>query len=387
MGAGKQNLFLWAVRFMKAGVRLAFVGSMRLKVVCILWVSVVLVCGSLVAAERVLTGSIEGALYTVRVPEVLSGDLLLVAHGYRPQGSALSADFEESAAMYDSMVADGWVVATTSYRRNGWVLQDAAADLLNLRAWIVAEVLEPKRVFLLGSSMGGGVVTWLAEQAPEGFDGAVAQGAYLFEPIVDLAVRSNQFADFYTFEPKLPLLYLTNQSELAGPAGYVERARTSEVPPVLWTVKRDGHVNLNGAETLAALRAVMDATAGGVLVANADATKVVDPESRAQIEDGVLHGVVSSVVPIFGNLTTYFVQSDLAEIGIEKGAFFELSAGGATVSVLLGSTYRDVDVGEWVAFWDAENYLLISRNYADAGKTLGVNKGAALQIRASGAGE
>jgi alpha-beta hydrolase superfamily lysophospholipase len=58
------------------------------------------------------------------------------------------------------------MVATTSYRRNGLVVADAIADLDALRAYIAQAYGEPERVILEGESMGGLIVTIMAERDP-----------------------------------------------------------------------------------------------------------------------------------------------------------------------------------------------------------------------------
>ena len=66
-----------------------------------------------------------------------------------------------------TLLDEGWLVATTSYRRNGPIVADAMADLDALRAHIAATLGEPQRVLLAGDSMGGLIVTLMAERVPQ----------------------------------------------------------------------------------------------------------------------------------------------------------------------------------------------------------------------------
>ena len=69
-----------------------------------------------------------------------------------------------------------------------------------------------------------------------------------------------------THRPQMPVLFLTNQSELAKPTAYVERAVAApDHPTVIWVVKRDGHCNVNSAETRAALDALVQCARTGRL--------------------------------------------------------------------------------------------------------------------------
>ena len=46
----------------------------------------------------------------------------------------------------------------------------------------------------------------------------------------------------------------------------------------------------------------------------------------------------------------------------------------------MGSNYTDVSVGEWVACWEAEGYLLFCRNYKNAVESLRIEPNAAIEI-------
>lgn len=84
----------------------------------------------------------------------------------------------------------------------------------------------------------------------------------------------------------------------------------------------------------------------------------------------------TGLVPIYGNFTTNFVHGDFEAFDLEIGDRFEPAAGGMTVPILMGESYGDVGVGEWVGFWDADGYLLICRNYKNAAGTMGLETGA-----------
>ena len=339
-----------------------------------------------VAASEVtsLSGEVEGAEYAILLPEKHNGRVLLLAHGYWPESipSGLSADWSDG--LPKSFVKDGWIVATTSYRRNGWIMEDAARDLENLYELIAAAVRgDPGTVYLMGESMGGGIVTLPAEEPGGRLDGALAMGAYLFGPIGATEAGSTELGAHFSKQPEIPILYLTNRSEVEGPAAYVAASAKAPVPPVLWPVERTGHVNLNHAEQRAALAALVDWVESGVAASSKDGTVVMHPESTATIADGSASGEVIRLVPVYGNFITSFVREDIETLGIELGERFELTAAEETVSVLMGESYSDVGVGDWVSFWDAGGRLLICRNYIDAVGTLGLARLAEVVIRAS----
>lgn len=331
--------------------------------------------GSAEPTMRVKTGQLEGANFTLVVPDPWNRNVLLHAHGYRPEAAPLLAEVRLEDPAYARLLAEGWIIATTSYRRNGILIRDAIADVGNLRDHIEESVGTPSLVVLLGESMGGAIVTLIAENEPGRFHGAVAIGAALH-------VRDDSYPLALTHAPKIPLLFLTNRSELEGPADYVAKAATAPVPPALWTVARDGHVNVNHAERAWAIDALVTWITTSQINRTRDATVAMDAgTSGVAFSWGAVHGAVSSVTDTHGNIFSTFRPADLAALGLQKGDDFGLEAGGGEFRVHYGSDYSDVPRGEWIAFDRAEGVVLIARNYENAAATAAVSPGDPLTIR------
>lgn len=337
-------------------------------------------------APREFTGTIDGALYQVIAPEgEWNGSLWIEAHGLRMPDTPLVASLSVSQLFNAELLKRGWALATTSYRRNGVIVDDAIEDVLNLRLEAVRLLGAPKLVVVEGSSMGGGIATLLAESrhAGNGFDGVVAIGAALH--VVDAQHSSMRLRH----APRIPILYLTNQSELDGPAAYVEEAQKSpghrSVPPVLWKVRRDGHVNVNAAERLAALDAIVawiDTRVAPGARDDATMEPSVETADAAITADGSMLGKVTDLARVYGNLFTDLKPSDLARIGVKGGDFFLLNAPGGEYRVRFATTYADVAEGEWVAFVTAEGTMMIARNRANAATTAGLDTGDSFSIAA-----
>lgn len=330
-------------------------------------------------AQQSLKGEIDGAVYLVEVPENPSGRVLMLAHGFRPPELPLSADIGSSNDLFDDLIADGWTIASTSYRRNGWIYEDAGKDLINLRKFVEKEVMAPKGVYLFGNSMGGGIIAWLAEHAPEGFDGGLAMGAYLNGKIGDPKL-SSKLNEALSGQPKFPILFQTNTSELTSPEAYIELSQEATPAPVLRKIQRAGHVNQNKAEQAAGLDTLVAWVEKGEIDASEDGTIVAAPKSTANLTDGRAQGIVETHVPVYGNFITNFVASDLETLDIHIGDQFHLRKGNRTISAKMGTTYSDVPVGEWVAFFDAEGYLLFCRNYRNAVESLETTEGDLVEI-------
>ena len=78
------------------------------------------------------SGSVEGAKYQIAISPRHNGKLLLYAHGYRPKEQPLTANLSITTEVNAALLKTGWMLAITSYRRNGWIIDDAMADLDNL---------------------------------------------------------------------------------------------------------------------------------------------------------------------------------------------------------------------------------------------------------------
>ena len=235
--------------------------------------------GDIGGAFRMIEGeTAEGARVALAKPCRASdggigwtGRLLLCAHGYRQPGTPHLHELHPEDDFVCQLVRQGWAVASTSYRRQGKVVVDGLRDVISLRTWALAHLQSdqqpsdpPQRPLcvLEGRSMGGAIAVLAAEgkHGAQGlFDGVIAIGAALLH-----AVETDGEACIFTHRPTVPLLFLTNQSELGPIDQYESRCALATesavpdgapevVPPATWTVWREGHNLVSTQERFAAL--------------------------------------------------------------------------------------------------------------------------------------
>lgn len=341
-------------------------------------------------AVTVETGEIQGAKFTLARPERWNRGVLLLAHGLRGEDRPLVADLFPEHLAYRSLLEEGWIVAKTSYRRNGLIVADAIADLDALRSHIAETYGTPKRVLLEGESMGGLIVTLIAEREPHEppqYDGAIAIGAAL-------NVREPNSTLGLTLQPRIPVIFLTNQSELEAPRNYVlaDLPRFPSVAPALFRVSRDGHVNVNQAERLVALRALnswLDRGRGSLPRPASPAPffdATVPPEAQpsrvARHADGRGFDTrVLEISAVFGNVFIDAQPADFAAAGIERMTWFQLGAGDQKFRALHGRDFNSVKRGEWVTFANADGFYWLARNFGDAAATAKLKAGDVVSIR------
>jgi len=316
-------------------------------------------------AQVMEEGVIQGARYLVALPEDWNGKLLLIAHGYVPPNQPLSADFSIEKEIYQRLHEDGWMIASTSYPRNGIIIKDAIKDLDQLHQYLSKKYGKPKLSLLQGSSMGGLIATLVAESPKKRYQGVLSMGAALTLESAEEPFKLN-------YRPKVPILFLANQTEYQAPETYANSARGTVA---LWLIGRDGHVNVNHMEQYQAIRALEKLVGGQAITMRKNATIKMNPSSRAEFRKEGAFSRVQWMDPIFGNLFTELVPEDLQRLKVNRGQKFRISYGGKNYSVLYGSDYNDVPVGEWVAFLSGEGTFQISCNYCNAAKMLSYRKG------------
>ncbi len=134
---------------------------------------------SAAAAPLELSGEIQGAPYRIRVPETWNGTLLIFAHGYRDKADHpgeidnRNADVAPNAALEAPLLAQGFALAGSAYKDNGWAIEDAIQDTKNLALFFRENVAPPQRTIIVAASLGTFVGYKSMEQFNGIYDGAL----------------------------------------------------------------------------------------------------------------------------------------------------------------------------------------------------------------------
>jgi pimeloyl-ACP methyl ester carboxylesterase len=127
-----------------------------------------------------VTGDIDGAPFRIIVPASWNGNLVVFAHGYddkadHPGEVEVRGFFQRNTeSTRAALLAQGWAIAGTAYKDNGWVVKDALEDLVALASHFRDAVATPDRTYLWGFSLGGLAALELAERNGGAFDGTIA---------------------------------------------------------------------------------------------------------------------------------------------------------------------------------------------------------------------
>ena len=177
------------------------------------------------------TGEVNGAKYTIKLPQNWNGSLLLYSHGYRfaapappsfdavatyAQVSSTDSDGTGSDPLSQKLLAEGYALAGSSYKSNGWAVRDGVQADEDLHNQFVKLVGKPRRTYAWGDSLGGLITEVLAETNPDWVDGAapmcgaVAGPNYNFDVALDVA-----FAVKALIDPSLKLTGYASADEAA----------------------------------------------------------------------------------------------------------------------------------------------------------------------------
>lgn len=315
----------------------------------------------------VYSGTIGPSFITIAVPkDTWNGKLLLYNHGMRFPTRPLSSALPLQSKHYRQWLREGWMVASSSFRRQGMIVLEAIQDSAALHETIVARFGEPKRTILFGESMGATISLLMVESEPLKYHGAIA---------VSIGrSRDFQYPLAHSHKPAAPILFLSNSNETAPVLEYLHGASEAPVLPAFWWIDRVGHVNLSSNELIAAFTGINRWIKHGTVERFKNGTiNPSPPASKAQFSDGGAYGHIFSVDQAYGNTTSDFVKADFDRLGIFLGDPFKLQIKGKTYRSKLGQNYSDYDTGEWFTMIDANGFTSIGINYGAADTTVEID--------------
>jgi pimeloyl-ACP methyl ester carboxylesterase len=159
-------------------------------------------------------GAINGANFIIQMPAgTWNQTLVLYSHGYVPPGSPLNATDAPAPATGQWLLDHGYAIAGSSYRTNGWAIEQALPDQIALLDHFKAEHSALKRTVAWGESLGGMITAGLIQNYPNRFAGAlpmcgvVAGGVGVWNSGLDAEFV---LATLVAHDPALQLVNITN---------------------------------------------------------------------------------------------------------------------------------------------------------------------------------
>jgi hypothetical protein len=174
-------------------------------------------------------GVTAGAKYSIVLPQKWNGTLLLYSHGYRfaqpgpPDFGAVSTSAQVSTTDPDGtgkdplsqkLLSEGYALAVSSYKTNGWAVADGVAADEALHDQFVKLVAKPKRTYVWGDSLGGLITEIVAEKNSSWVDGAAPMCGAVAGPNLNLDLALDvAFAIKTLIDPSLQLTGYASSEE------------------------------------------------------------------------------------------------------------------------------------------------------------------------------
>ncbi len=128
---------------------------------------------SATAGVTTYTGTIDGSKYLIEVPANWNHTLVLYSHGYEVPGSPIVAKDAGDPITGAYLLSQGYALAGSSFRSQGWALEDAFKDQSNVLDRFDDLVGTPDRTIAWGHSLGGIITAGLVQKFPNRFVGAL----------------------------------------------------------------------------------------------------------------------------------------------------------------------------------------------------------------------
>jgi hypothetical protein len=126
-----------------------------------------------------VTGSIDGAPYRIVVPTNWNRTLLVYGHGYRDRADHpgevdnRTADIAPSPELATVLLAQGYALAGSAYKENGWAVEEGVRDLKNLTMYFRRNIARPRANIIWAFSMGTVITFKSMEKFEDVYDGAL----------------------------------------------------------------------------------------------------------------------------------------------------------------------------------------------------------------------
>jgi len=153
------------------------------------------------SAPKVDKGSLNGANYTIIIPDGWKGKLVMYAHGYEFVGSprqSQNPQFVESMRLFTDR---GFAVAASDYAIQGFAIPQGVDDTEALRKHFIKTYGKPDTTFMTGHSMGGGITLAMIENHGGNYQGGLPLCPLSSRPYIQVRKEFDMYATFNALFP------------------------------------------------------------------------------------------------------------------------------------------------------------------------------------------
>lgn len=118
-----------------------------------------------------ITGTLGGANFVIRIPDIWNGMLVVGCRGYSHVFDPNSQFALDGIGF--PLIGAGFAYASSSYGEGGYCIQKAVVRIHQLTDYVVDNYDVSGKVFLIGTSMGGNLALLLGEKYPDLYSGVL----------------------------------------------------------------------------------------------------------------------------------------------------------------------------------------------------------------------
>jgi len=119
------------------------------------------------------TGTLEGADWALRIPDLWNGMLVLCCRGYSHDPIVDVRTVGPFSGMSTTLLEQEFAVAASSYGVGGYCVPEGINATRQLTEYVIDNYNVSGKVFIIGASMGGGIALLLGEKYPELYSGVL----------------------------------------------------------------------------------------------------------------------------------------------------------------------------------------------------------------------
>jgi pimeloyl-ACP methyl ester carboxylesterase len=160
-----------------------------------------LFCSSWLSAQKIEKGNLNGATFTIAVPDKWKGKLVMYAHGYEFVGSPKQNEGSRFLEGMKVFLDRGFAVAASDYSIQGFAIPQGVDETEGLRQYFIKTYGKVDTTYMVGHSMGGGITLATIENFGNGYNGGLALCPLSSRPYLQVRKEFDMYASFNALFP------------------------------------------------------------------------------------------------------------------------------------------------------------------------------------------
>jgi pimeloyl-ACP methyl ester carboxylesterase len=154
-----------------------------------------------VYAQKIEKGNLNGATFTIAIPENWKGKLIMYAHGYEFVGAPKQSANPRFAEGMKIFLDRGFAVAASDYSLQGFALAQGVDETEALRQHFIKTYGKVDTTYMVGHSMGGGITLATIENFGKNYNGGLPLCPLSSRPYLQVRKEFDMYVCFNALFP------------------------------------------------------------------------------------------------------------------------------------------------------------------------------------------